>query len=134
MSRQHYPGSMSANATIARQRVCRRGVRNGAFRSSPIRQGSHPRGSWYLGKSKDRLAPSMLPAHPTLRIQSGANKGALYDFALMAPILAPASERGAILAVMDRAFAAVNSKVPDDWHALQLAEGTTLSFRPHHNG
>lgn len=31
---------------------------------------------------------------------------------------------------MDRTFAAVRSQSPDDWRAIQLAEGTTLSFRP----
>ena len=44
------------------------------------------------------------------------------------------SEREAILAVMDKAFAAVRSNRPDDWRAIQLAEGTTLSFRPHPDG
>lgn len=37
--------------------------------------------------------------------------------------------RDAILAVMRKAFAAVSSRSPDDWRAIQLAEGTTLSFR-----
>jgi hypothetical protein len=49
-------------------------------------------------------------------------------------IRADASEREAILAVMDKAFAAVRSSRPDDWRAIQLAEGTTLSFRPHPDG
>jgi len=31
---------------------------------------------------------------------------------------------------MDKAFAAVASGQPDDWRAIQLAEGTSLSFRP----
>ena len=31
---------------------------------------------------------------------------------------------------MDKAFAAVRSSIADDWRAFQLAEGTTLSFRP----
>ena len=43
---------------------------------------------------------------------------------------AESDDREAILAVMDKAFAAVRSSVPDDWRAIQLAEGTTLSFRP----
>lgn len=43
-------------------------------------------------------------------------------------------ERKAILAVADRVFAAVNSQNPDDWRALQLPQGTTLSFRPHASG
>jgi len=38
-------------------------------------------------------------------------------------------DREAILAVMDKAFAAVRSGNPDDWRSIQLAEGTTLSFR-----
>jgi hypothetical protein len=43
-------------------------------------------------------------------------------------------EREAILALMDKAFAAVRSSNPDDWRAIQLAEGTTLSFRPGPDG
>ena len=43
--------------------------------------------------------------------------------------LAEASDREAILAVMDEVFAAVSSQNPDDWRAIQLAEGTTISFR-----
>lgn len=43
---------------------------------------------------------------------------------------AESADREAILAVMDKAFAAVQSNNPDDWRAIQLAEGTTLSFRP----
>ncbi len=46
-------------------------------------------------------------------------------------VSAGSSEREAILAVMDNAFAAVRSSRPDDWRAIQLPEGTTLSFRPH---
>jgi hypothetical protein len=42
---------------------------------------------------------------------------------------AEASDREAILAAMDKAFAAVHSGIADDWRAIQLAEGTTLSFR-----
>jgi len=49
-------------------------------------------------------------------------------------IRAEASERETILAVMDRAFAAVRSSQPDDWRAIQLADGTTLSFRPQPDG
>lgn len=41
------------------------------------------------------------------------------------------SERAAILAVTEKVFAAVNTQNPDDWRALQLPQGTTLSFRPH---
>ena len=43
-------------------------------------------------------------------------------------------ERTAVLAVMQQAFDAVRSQDPDDWRAIQLAEGTTLSFRPHPDG
>lgn len=57
--------------------------------------------------------------------------------AVAAPILltyvcnavAQPSDREAILAVMEKAFAAVSSRNPDDWRAILLAEGTTLSFR-----
>ncbi len=48
-----------------------------------------------------------------------------FEYALAEP-----GDREAILAVMDKAFAAVRSNDPDDWRAIQLAEGTTLSFRP----
>ncbi|MFO7764112.1 MAG: hypothetical protein R6V61_10300 [Wenzhouxiangellaceae bacterium] len=41
-----------------------------------------------------------------------------------------ANDRAAIVELMDKAFAAVASGDPDDWRAIQLAEGTTLSFRP----
>ena len=44
------------------------------------------------------------------------------------------SEREAILALMDKAFDAVASRNPDDMRAIQLADGTSLSFRPHPNG
>ncbi len=49
-------------------------------------------------------------------------------------VKADASEREAILAVMDKVFAAVRTLNPDHWRAIQLAEGTTLSFRQHANG
>lgn len=39
-------------------------------------------------------------------------------------------DREAVLAVMQKAFAAVQSNNPEDWRAIQLAEGTSLSFRP----
>jgi hypothetical protein len=42
-------------------------------------------------------------------------------------------ERGAILALMNQAFDAVSSRNPDDMRAIQLAEGTSLSFRPRPN-
>ncbi|MEO0574979.1 MAG: hypothetical protein AAF004_05910 [Pseudomonadota bacterium] len=41
-----------------------------------------------------------------------------------------AEQRQAILIFMDAVFAAVTSSKPDDWRALQLADGTALSFRP----
>ena len=44
--------------------------------------------------------------------------------------IAESADREAILAVMDKAFAAVQSNNPHDWRAIQLAEGTSLSFRP----
>jgi hypothetical protein len=49
-------------------------------------------------------------------------------------VRADSDECAAILAVMQRAFDAVHSQDPDDWRAIQLAEGTTLSFRPHPDG
>ena len=43
-------------------------------------------------------------------------------------------DRAEILALMDKVFAAVASGDPYDWRAIQLAEGTTLSFRPDGEG
>jgi len=43
---------------------------------------------------------------------------------------AQSDDRETILAVMEKAFAAVHTNNPDDWRAIQLAEGTSLSFRP----
>lgn len=39
-------------------------------------------------------------------------------------------DREEILVVMEKAFAAVRSSNPDDWRAIQLSNGTSLSFRP----
>ena len=44
------------------------------------------------------------------------------------------TEREAVLALMDKAFAAVASRDPDDMRAIQLAEGNSLSFRPRPDG
>jgi hypothetical protein len=43
-------------------------------------------------------------------------------------------ERAAVLALMNQAFDAVSSGNPDDMRAIQLADGTSLSFRPHPGG
>jgi hypothetical protein len=43
-------------------------------------------------------------------------------------------DRAAILTVMQRAFDAVQSADPEEWRAIQLDEGTSLSFRPHPDG
>ena len=40
----------------------------------------------------------------------------------------------AILALIDKAFYAVGSGDPDDMRAIQLAEGTSISFRQHPDG
>lgn len=40
----------------------------------------------------------------------------------------------AILTLMDKAFYAVGSGDPDDMRAIQLAEGTSISFRQHPDG
>jgi hypothetical protein len=53
-----------------------------------------------------------------------------YIFSQPTNAIAESGDREAILAVMDKAFAAVRSNIADDWRAIQLAEGTTLSFRP----
>jgi hypothetical protein len=42
---------------------------------------------------------------------------------------AQSGDQDAILDVMEKAFAAVSSRNPNDWREIQLAEGTTLSFR-----
>jgi hypothetical protein len=54
----------------------------------------------------------------------------LFIFSQPTNAIAESGDREAILAVMDKAFAAVRSNMADDWRAIQLAEGTTLSFRP----
>lgn len=43
-------------------------------------------------------------------------------------------EEAAVLAVVEKAFNAVTSQNVEDWRAIQLAEGTTLSFRPDGKG
>lgn len=59
---------------------------------------------------------------------------ALLSILAATEVQADAPEHAAILALIDQAFAAVASGDPDDMRALQLAEGTSLSFRPHPNG
>ena len=44
-------------------------------------------------------------------------------------IVADDGDRAAILALMDKAFHAVGSGDPDDMRSIQLAEGTSISFR-----
>ena len=55
----------------------------------------------------------------------------LLAIGLLLASTAPAqqSDESAILDVMQRAFDAVRSQDPDDWRAIQLADGTTLSVR-----
>lgn len=48
--------------------------------------------------------------------------------------IAQENDRMAVLAVMEKAFEAVRTGDPDDWRAIQLAAGTTLSMRPHPDG
>jgi hypothetical protein len=67
------------------------------------------------------------------------SKQKLLCLALLAMVLAGNAnsedeERDAILAVMEQAFDAIRSGNPDDARATQLAEGTSLSFRPGANG
>ena len=64
-----------------------------------------------------------------MRIRARVVLAAALVFVQPAALFAAGDERDAILAVMDKAFAAVRSGRPDDWRAIQLAEGTTLSFR-----
>ncbi len=44
------------------------------------------------------------------------------------------NDRAEILALMDKAFYAVGSGNPDDARAIQLAQGTSISFRQHPDG
>ena len=44
------------------------------------------------------------------------------------------TERDAVLSLMQRAFDAVGSGNPDHMRVIQLAQGTSLSFRPHPDG
>ena len=48
--------------------------------------------------------------------------------------IAQPDDRVMILTVMEEAFAAVHSNNPDDWRAIQLVEGTSLSLRPRAGG
>lgn len=48
--------------------------------------------------------------------------------------LAEGDDREDILTLIDKAFDAVGSGDPDDWRAIQLAEGTSISFRPDPKG
>lgn len=48
--------------------------------------------------------------------------------------LAEGDDREDILTLIEKAFDAVSSGNPDDWRAIQLAEGTSISFRPNPNG
>lgn len=59
---------------------------------------------------------------------------ALFSLPLAGTANSDTDEREALLALMEQAFAAVASRDPDDMRAIQLAEGTSLSFRPHPNG
>ena len=61
---------------------------------------------------------------PTIFFLAGVSQ-----FVLSTTAIAESGDREAILTVMDKAFAAVRSSVADDWREIQLAEGTTLSFR-----
>ena len=54
----------------------------------------------------------------------------LYVFSQPTIVNAESGDREAIRAVMDKAFAAVRSNIAGDWREIELAEGTTLSFRP----
>ena len=48
--------------------------------------------------------------------------------------LAEGDDHEHILTLIEKAFDAVSSGNPDDWRAIQLAEGTSISFRPDPNG
>jgi len=69
-----------------------------------------------------------------MRIQTGLRLTAMMVIFFAGSGFAEQDDRVAILALMDQAFNAVSSGNPDDWRAIQLAEGTSLSFRPDPNG
>lgn len=60
--------------------------------------------------------------------------GALLFMQLARFAYAEEQEFDSILLVMDQAFDAVGSGDPDDMRTIQLAEGTSLSFRPRQGG
>ena len=68
------------------------------------------------------MKSSVISALVGLRLVSGLAFGQEVD------------DRAEILTLMDKVFAAVASGDPDDWRAIQLAGGTTLSFRPDGKG
>jgi hypothetical protein len=49
---------------------------------------------------------------------------------IMAGSSAVADEREDVLAVMDKAYAAILSRRPEDWKGIIVPEGNVLSFRP----
>lgn len=69
-----------------------------------------------------------------MRIHTGLGLTPLMLMLSAGIVLAQGDDHADILALMEQAFDAVGSGKPDDWRAIQLAEGTSLSFRPHPNG
>ena len=59
---------------------------------------------------------------------------ALLPVLLVGAVHAQDDERAAILALTERAFDAVRSGNPDDWRAIQVAEGAAISMRPDPEG
>ena len=68
-----------------------------------------------------------------MRIRKGLCLAPIVLILLVGKLFAQDHDRVAILALMEQAFDAVSSNNPDDWRAIQLAEGTSISFRPHAN-
>ncbi len=61
--------------------------------------------------------------------------GAAAAIAAMAPATAEdEGDKAALLALAEKAFDAVHSQNPDDWRAIQLADGVAISFRQDPDG
>ena len=69
-----------------------------------------------------------------MRKQIGLFLAPLVLMLLAGNVVAQDDDRTDILALMEQAFYAVGSGIPDDARAIQLAEGTSISIRPHPNG
>jgi hypothetical protein len=69
-----------------------------------------------------------------MRTVSGALAVSIVIILSVGNAAAEDDDRAEILALMDQAFHAVGSGIPDDMRAIQVAEGTSISFRQHPDG